>query len=258
MAAYQRLIEPAAPASPSEFFRHLPRPRSGPRRSGRATLKKKAQEVARYVLPIGTFAHLYHTVSGLTLHRYHRLCRRRTTCRPRPRWSSRRWSARSRRIDPLFFREVGGPDSRSSPRSSARALREAGRAGGRRRGGAHVPWREFDAGLAGKRLSALVDWSARRRGSVAQARARRPRAARATLLDDEAALERVLSPRQNPYLAEALLLTHAVKLTRALVHAHYTFQKKLCHTADSQDQRHRMTPGRRPLLQAHFVPASRT
>jgi thymidylate synthase ThyX len=29
---------------------------------------------------------------------------------------------------------------------------------------------------------------------------------------------------------------------------HYTFRKKLSHTADSQDQRHRMTPGSRPIL----------
>ena len=35
---------------------------------------------------------------------------------------------------------------------------------------------------------------------------------------------------------------------RALQHAHYTFAKKISHTADSQDQRHRMVPGSRPLL----------
>ena len=40
-------------------------------------------------------------------------------------------------------------------------------------------------------------------------------------------------------------------LMRALDHAHYTFRKKLSHTADSQDQRHRMVPGSRPLLDAH-------
>jgi thymidylate synthase ThyX len=50
------------------------------------------------------------------------------------------------------------------------------------------------------------------------------------------------------------VLTTISKLTRALGHAHYTFQKKLSHTADSQDQRHRMTPASRPVLQAHFLP----
>jgi thymidylate synthase ThyX len=35
---------------------------------------------------------------------------------------------------------------------------------------------------------------------------------------------------------------------RALQHVNYTFAKKISHTADSQDQRHRMVPGSRPLL----------
>src|SRR5207245_8945712 len=37
-------------------------------------------------------------------------------------------------------------------------------------------------------------------------------------------------------------------MMRALQHANYTFAKKISHTADSQDQRHRMVPGSRPLL----------
>jgi len=37
-------------------------------------------------------------------------------------------------------------------------------------------------------------------------------------------------------------------MMRALQHASYTFAKKISHTADSQDQRHRMVPGSRPLL----------
>jgi thymidylate synthase ThyX len=73
-------------------------------------------------------------------------------------------------------------------------------------------------------------------------------------LSDEAAIERVLSPKLNPYLGEALVLTTVSKLTRALSHAHYTFQKKLSHTADSQDQRHRMAPASRPVLHAQFSP----
>jgi hypothetical protein len=37
-------------------------------------------------------------------------------------------------------------------------------------------------------------------------------------------------------------------MMRALHHASYTFAKRLSHTADSQDQRHRMVPASRPLL----------
>jgi thymidylate synthase ThyX len=37
-----------------------------------------------------------------------------------------------------------------------------------------------------------------------------------------------------------------------MFHPSYTFRKKLSHTADSQDQRHRMTPGSRPALTAYL------
>jgi thymidylate synthase ThyX len=40
----------------------------------RRKIEKRAMEVARYVLPVATFAYLYHTVSGITLLRYWRLC----------------------------------------------------------------------------------------------------------------------------------------------------------------------------------------
>jgi thymidylate synthase ThyX len=63
----------------------------------------------------------------------------------------------------------------------------------------------------------------------------------------------VLSPARNSYLAGALNLSSLGKLMRAMVHPHYTFQKKLSHTADSQDQRHRMVPGSRPVLHAHYA-----
>jgi len=43
------------------------------------------------------------------------------------------------------------------------------------------------------------------------------------------------------------------KLARCLFHPSYSFRKKLSHTADSQDQRHRMTPASRPILAAHLT-----
>src|SRR6185436_253883 len=39
-----------------------------------SAIKKRAQEIARYVLPVATFSYLYHTISGVTLFRYWRLC----------------------------------------------------------------------------------------------------------------------------------------------------------------------------------------
>jgi len=63
----------------------------------------------------------------------------------------------------------------------------------------------------------------------------------------------VLDPASNRYLSDSLTLTTMSKLSRAMVHPHFTFKKKLSHTADSQDQRHRMVPASRPILAAQFV-----
>jgi thymidylate synthase ThyX len=67
-------------------------------------------------------------------------------------------------------------------------------------------------------------------------------------LDDEEALALALDPRKNRYRLDSLNVSFHAPVMRALEHAHYTFRKKLSHTADSQDQRHRMVPASRPLL----------
>ena len=65
---------------------------------------------------------------------------------------------------------------------------------------------------------------------------------------DAEALDRLLNPARNPYRLQTLNIGVHAPMMRALQHAHYTFAKKISHTADSQDQRHRMVPGSRPLL----------
>src|SRR5207245_9138163 len=73
-AAYRRLIELLCGPAAREYYRIFPARRKNDAKYGK-DVKKKAQEIARYVLPIATFAYLYHTVSGITLLRYWRLCR---------------------------------------------------------------------------------------------------------------------------------------------------------------------------------------
>jgi hypothetical protein len=60
----------------------------------------------------------------------------------------------------------------------------------------------------------------------------------------------VLDPGQNPLLAETLNLSTLDPLSRSLHQVTLTFATKLSHTADSQNQRHRMVPGARPVLAA--------
>src|SRR5207247_1348485 len=60
------------PVCAAEYFARFPA------RSRRANeyskeIRKKAQEIARYVLPVATLSYLYHTVSTITLLRYYRL-----------------------------------------------------------------------------------------------------------------------------------------------------------------------------------------
>jgi thymidylate synthase ThyX len=65
---------------------------------------------------------------------------------------------------------------------------------------------------------------------------------------DDEALDRLLNPARNSYRLETLNIGVHAPIMRALQHANFTFAKKISHTADSQDQRHRMVPGSRPLL----------
>ena len=75
-------------------------------------------------------------------------------------------------------------------------------------------------------------------------------------LGDDEALALVLDPGRNRYLLDKLNVSTHSPLMRTLVHAHYTFRKKLSHTADSQDQRHRTVPGSRPLLSVSWPRSS--
>jgi flavin-dependent thymidylate synthase len=247
MAAYTSLCSLLLPAVETEFYRIFPARRRTPEKWS-LTLKKRAQEVARYVLPIGTFAHLYHTVSGITLHRYHRLCQQLDVpTETRLLVDAMVQAVRTR--DPLFFEQV--EDALPLEQTlEYRALESLGRLKAGSSGSAAYI-REFDEEL-GPRLARLVDHSAHAEHSVAQG-VRGVLGLAKEAMSDEEAIERVLSPKLNPYWGESLVLSTVSKLTRALSHAHYTFQKKLSHAADSQDQRHRMTPASRPVLQAHFV-----
>jgi thymidylate synthase ThyX len=106
--------------------------------------------------------------------------------------------------------------------------------------------REFDRRL-GNRVSRLRDWSAGAERVVADA-------VRATFglttveMDDTEAIDRVMNPAKNPYRIDMLNVSYHSPLMRALNHPSYVFEKRLSHTADSQDQRHRMVPASRPMM----------
>ena len=204
--------------------------------------EKRAIETARYVIPIACHTAMVYTVSGIVLHRIRRMaevCDVPTEARA----VVDRMVAEVERVDPAFFREIGvdplaaedGVEARTAPPGV----------------GDLAACEAFDKSLGGRR-SRLVDYSARAPQVVADAV--RNVLGRTDLSDDEA-LELALDPAHNRYRLETMNVSSHAPLMRALDHAHFTFRKKLSHTADSQDQRHRMVPGSRPLL-SRTVPAS--
>src|SRR6266545_1850306 len=210
----------------------------------RDLFEKTAQEIARYVLPVATFAYLYHTVSGITLFRYWRLCES-FDAPTEQREVVGRMVEEVLHHDPLYEAVLQDPLplEETSEYALFQSLPDARAGDGEFR-------REFDQDLGG-RVSRLVDWKANNEEILASSVREILGLARAALSDDEA-IRLVLDPSKNRLLGETLTLTTHGKLSRALFHPSYTFRKKLSHTADSQDQRHRMTPASRPALLAYL------
>ena len=230
-----RVLEPEAKAILGDIW-HIG-PMSHPRRIEKIKrgAEKRAIEIARYVLPVAAFTTMVHTLSGIVLHR---LCKMQAA-------SDTPAEARAivqamvnciRQEDPQFFDRFPTEPMDDLPEWKAAKPAESGEAFAA----------EFDASLAG-RTSKLIDYSQHAIQVTAQAY-------RAVLgitereCSDSEAIERLLNPSRNPYRLETLNIGVHAPMMRALQHANFTFAKKISHTADSQDQRHRMVPGSRPLL----------
>jgi thymidylate synthase ThyX len=199
--------------------------------------EKKAIETARYVIPIAAFTSMVHTVSGIVLHRLQRMMRSGDS----PAESVRVVDAMVRQVKALdrdFFERVGegplGEDEIVETRLPHMA------------GGGDAVVQALDARL-GTRTSLLVDHTAAAEDTTADA-VRAVFGMTPEALPDDAALERLLDPGKNRYRLETLNLGVHSPLSRAMHHASYTFLKRLSHTADSQDQRHRLVPASRPLM----------
>jgi len=219
-------------------LRHLsPNASEKRRKKVRREAEKKAIEVARYVIPVAAFTSMVHTLSGVVLHRLHRMMATGDTPRE-SRVVVQGMVEHVRRLDPDFFDRIGeGPLGDDDvvetrlPRVAADGDAEAAR---------------IDARLGG-RTSLLVDWMGNAEETTAEA-VRTILGLASNALSDDDALERLLNPGINRYRLETLQLSVHTPLGRALHHPSYTFLKKISHTADSQDQRHRMVPASRPLM----------
>jgi thymidylate synthase ThyX len=199
--------------------------------------EKRAIETARYVIPIAAFTSMVHTVSGIVLHRLLRM----VNSGDAPSEAATVVGEMVRLVrewDPLFFDRIGVGSMEPQELSEGSFPRP--------RGGGDRFAAEFDARLKGR-------WS-RLRDATPDAEAIVAESVRSVfgLTDDEMsndeAVDRVMNPARNRYRLDVINVSHHSPLMRTLNHATYVFEKKLSHTADSQDQRHRMVPASRPLM----------
>lgn len=224
------LLKPAA----DEFYKIFPT-RKKTNEKWMPTIKKKCYEVARYILPIGTYAYLYHTVSALTLLRYARMADHFDTPTEQ-KLLINQMLEEVKKFDPDFEREI--QDTLPLEESIEYKIFK----------GSKFNVDQFDISLEGK-SSKLIDYKINAEKTVALA----VNSTLGTNFSEDEAIDLVLHPAKNSHLGDALNVTSLSKLSRVLFHAHYTFRKKISHSADSQDQRHRMTPASRPILETQYI-----
>jgi thymidylate synthase ThyX len=223
-------------------------PMSHPKRAQKIerSAEKRAIEVARYVLPLAAFTTMVHTVSGIVLHR---LWRMSTACDTpnEARAVIGAMVAHVREVDAQFFDRFGTEPLEEIPEWGSNEQLKTAAATDGRNGAHHGSFAsEFDSNLRGK-TSRLIDYSANAPAVAAQAYRAVVGLTEAQCSNAEA-IDRLLNPSRNLYRLETLNVGVHAPMMRALQHINYTFAKKISHTADSQDQRHRMVPGSRPLL----------
>lgn len=239
---YQKLTEVLFPIAMNEYFKRFPARKFNAEKY-KKDIKRKAQEVARYVLPIATFAYLYHTVSAITILRYYKLCDSFDVPFEQ-RIVISKMVDEILKIDPNYEIVLEKPAEQDDliEFNFLKSFNE--------NNFAKEFVKEFDKSMDGK-ISLLVDYKPEAEKVLANS-VREILGLPSTALSDDEAINLVLNPSLNKILAESLVLTTHSKLSRAMFHASYTFKKKLSHTADSQDQRHRTTPGSRPVLMFHI------
>jgi thymidylate synthase ThyX len=199
--------------------------------------EKRAIETARYVIPIAAFTSMVHTVSGIVLHRLLRM----VNSGDAPYEAAAVVGEMVRLVtewDPLFFEKIGA--GTIGPQQLAETAFPRPRGDGDRFAEA------FDARLDG-RWSRLRDASPEA-GEIVAESVRAVFGLTADEMPSDDALDRVMNPARNSYRLDVINVSHHSPLMRALHHPTYVFEKKLSHTADSQDQRHRMVPASRPLM----------
>lgn len=210
--------------------------------------EKKAIENARYVLPLGAHTTMYHTISGIVLKRYVRMAQT-SDCPTEARMIVEMMVEEVKKIDPDFIERIGDGAFEEGDLLEQKMYTELVNRGlsTEKMYEINEQFREsFDAEL-GQRWSKLAMFDPRAEQVVADS-VREVMGVTSGVVGDDEAIDWVVNPAKNSYMNDALNSWNMSPLMRTLNHAQYTFKKRMTHTGDSQEQRHRMTPGSKPLL----------
>ncbi len=205
-------------------------------KSVRLEADKKAIEVARYVLPIATHASLVYTCSGLVLHRLYRSMQTNDVCDEAREVVSQMIDL-ARHADPDFFSRIGDQPLTFEQGLEHEHIKEA------------LPYdpKSDDLILENHKLTKLLSYTPDAKKLLCTS-IRLVLGAGAKNLNDDQLIQKVLDPSCNRYRLEKINLSTHSPLMRVLNHVQYVFYKKLSHSADSQNQRHRTITGSRTWL----------
>lgn len=208
----------------SDLFFSIHRLKAREKEKHADAIRKRTMEVARYVMPVATTAYLYHTISTLTLLRYVRFMRHDQSTEFTV--LVLKMLDEVLRIDPDLLKELPEPLAEKDSTISAAQARANNIS--------------FDKAL-GNKSARLVKYTENAEHLLANM-------ASYSGDDAEKVVHETISPLHNELLGDVFYPVTLDSKSRALNHIHFTFQKKISHTADSQEQRHRTLPGNRPLL----------
>lgn len=261
LAGYRRLVEILTPDMVAGYTKVFPgRVKAAGRDDGarvafEGAIQKKAQEVARYVLPLATPAHLYHTVNGLTLLRYYALASQ-PDAPAEVRLIVAKMVEAVLAVDPLF---LGAPEYPLNIAPLLTEETEESRAIAHWRASADQDperverfCRQFDAELAAAGVESRLVGAHDDTERVFADAIRTVVGATRDEVSDEDAIAQVLDAVHNTYLGHPLYLGMHSKLMQTMAHVPFTFQKRISGAEAAQSQRHRSTIASAPLLTAHL------
>ncbi|MCX8166336.1 MAG: FAD-dependent thymidylate synthase [Candidatus Micrarchaeota archaeon] len=201
-------------------------------------LEKKALENARYVLPVCAFTNLYHTISGLVLLRYKRMLNI-SNCDEEAKIVVGKMIEEVKKVDPNFERicdeftyEKGAlPETNLKMQYNQIDINNFNQ--------------KFDQNLKPYKYSKLVSCTANLEETLIEVLKEQF----GINIPSEEVLDLLLNPKNNLYLLSTLNVSMHSPLMQALNHVNVTFKKKISHTCDSQNQRHRFSYGSKPAIE---------